>query len=135
MTTQRILPPYAAKLGIAIDHAESTGAPVLIMPFADGLTGRPGFLHGGAIGGLLEMAALSALRAELDAAGDDAVIKPITVTVDYRRGGRTVDTYASGSISRLGSRIANLEAVAWQDDRARPVASARMNVLLRRAEP
>lgn len=131
MTTQRKLPPYAAKLGIAV-HAHHEGLPVLIMAFADGLTGRPGFLHGGAIGGLLEMAALTALRAQLDRDGIEAALKPITVTVDYRRGGRTADTFARGVISRLGARIANLEAIAWQDDPTRPVASARMNVLLRR---
>ncbi|WP_375429138.1 PaaI family thioesterase, partial [uncultured Sphingomonas sp.] len=48
------LPPYADLLGIEVERGE--GAPVLMMPFADDVIGRPGFLHGGAISGLLEMA-------------------------------------------------------------------------------
>ncbi len=39
-------------------------------------------------------------------------------------------TRAQGIISRLGTRIANVEAIAWQDDRERPVAAARLNFLL-----
>lgn len=49
------------------------------------------------------------------------------------RGGRDHDTLAAGIITRLGNRVANVEAVAWQDDRARPIASARMNYLIERA--
>ena len=39
------------------------------MPFGDKVLGRPGFLHGGAIAGLLEFAAIGTLLREL---GDDA---------------------------------------------------------------
>ena len=124
------LPPYAALLGLTV-AGEEAGAPLLRMPFGDGVTGRPGFLHGGAIGGLLEMAAFSALYARF-ADDERPRIKPITVTVDYMRGGREADTFALGTITRLGSRVANLEAFAWQEDRSRPIAAARMNVLLAR---
>lgn len=122
------LPPYAQLLGLSVAGKED-GAPLLLMPWSTGVMGRPGFLHGGAIGGLLEMAALTALHARFDA---DArlQIKPINVTVDYRRGGREADTFALGVIARLGTRVANLEASAWQEDRAKPIAVARMNVLL-----
>jgi uncharacterized protein (TIGR00369 family) len=124
------LPPYAELLGLSV-AGEDAGAPLLRMPFAAGVMGRPGFLHGGAIGGLLEMAALAALHAAFDDA-DRPRIKPITVTVDYMRGGREAETFAIGTIARLGNRVANLEAQAWQDDRTKPIAAARMNVLLRR---
>jgi uncharacterized protein (TIGR00369 family) len=122
------LPPYADFLGLTIDGMQD-GAPVLVMPFTDTVLGRPGFLHGGAIGGLLEMAAISALQ---HAFSDDERprIKPINVTVDYMRGGRDHLTRAVGRISRLGNRVANVEATAWQDDPARPIAAARMNMLL-----
>lgn len=122
------LPPYADLLGLRIDGADD-GAPVLLMPFHDDVIGRPGFLHGGAIGGLLEMAAIAALQCAFSD-GDRPRIKPITVTVDYMRGGRDHETRAVGAITRLGNRIANIEATAWQDDRARPIAVARMNILL-----
>ncbi|HEV2567371.1 PaaI family thioesterase [Sphingomonas sp.] len=124
------LPPYAELLGLTV-AGEEDGSPILTMPWSAGVMGRPGFLHGGAIGGLLEMAAFAALHARYED-GDRPRIKPITVTVDYMRGGREAETFAIGRITRLGTRVANLEAVAWQDDRAKPIALARMNVLLSR---
>jgi len=100
------------------------------MPFHDDVVGRPGYLHGGAIAGLLEFAAFTALSRAI---GDDAVtMKPVTVTVDYMRGGMPGDTFAEAKIERLGKRMANVEAYAWQQDRAKPIASARINFLLGR---
>jgi uncharacterized protein (TIGR00369 family) len=120
------LPPYAELLGLSVEPGDA--APVLVMPFAEAVLGRPGFLHGGAIGGLLEMAAIGALQQAL---GDDvARIKPINVTVDFMRGGRDKPTRARGTVTRLGNRIANVEAVAWQDAPDRPIAAARMNYLI-----
>ena len=101
------------------------------MPFHEDVVGRPGFLHGGAIAGLLEFAALTTLWRELN--NDDIVVKPITVTVDYMRGGSDHETYATATIERLGARIANVEAFAWQKDRSSPIASARLNFLLERS--
>lgn len=124
------LPPYAETLGLTIEQGE--GAPVLVMPFRQQVIGRPGFLHGGALGGLLEMAAMGALLHALD--GAEARIKPINVTVDYMRGGRDKLTRAQGLVTRLGNRVANVEAVAWQDSRDRPIAAARMNYLLTRPD-
>lgn len=124
------LPPYAALLGARLEYAED-GTPVMRMPFAEAVLGRPGFLQGGAISGLLEVAAIAALRHALAEEGGGR-IKPINVTVDFMRGGRDHDTLAAGIITRLGNRVANVEAVAWQDDRARPIAAARMNYLIER---
>jgi len=124
------LPPYADLLGATIAEGED-GAPVLTMPFADDVVGRPGFLHGGAISGLMEVAAIAALQAALaDEGGGE--IKPINVTVDFMRGGRDKPTHARGIVTRLGTRVANVEATAWQDDPARPIAAARMNYLIAR---
>lgn len=127
------LPPYAALLGVAlVESGDPAAAPVLTMPFAIPVLGRPGFLHGGAIAGLLEVAAVAALRHALAGDASAARVKPINVTVDFMRGGRDKPTFASGTVTRLGTRIANVEAIAWQDDRARPIAAARMNLLLAR---
>ena len=126
------LPPYALMLGLTTE----TGAHgiQLRMPFSAEVLGRPGFVQGGAIGGLLEMAALAALVEGLTREGRDAASwKPINITVDYMRGARERDTVAAGRITRLGTRIANVVADAWQeDDPSRLVASARMTMLLRR---
>ncbi len=119
--------PYAELLGLSVEPGEV--APTLVMPFADAVLGRPGFLHGGAIGGLLEMAAVAALRQALESEGGGR-IKPINLTVDYMRGGRDKPTRARGTVTRLGKRVANVEAVAWQDEPDRPIAAARMNYLI-----
>ncbi|VVS98653.1 Phenylacetic acid degradation protein [Sphingomonas sp. EC-HK361] len=124
------LPPYADLLGATIGENED-GVPVLVMPFDDAVMGRPGFVQGGAIAGLLEVAAIAALQQALEAEGGGR-IKPINVTVDYMRGGRDKPTRARGIVTRLGNRIANVEAVAWQDERDRPIAAARMNYLIAR---
>jgi uncharacterized protein (TIGR00369 family) len=122
------LPPYAQLLKLRTE--EKDGTLRFIMPFHDDVVGRPGFWHGGAIAGLLEFAAFTAL----DRALDDASVtkKPVTVTVDYLRGGIPQDTYAEAVIERLGKRMANVEAFAWQGEPGRPIASARINFLLER---
>ena len=124
-----ILPPYAALIGITPDPG--TDEPILIMPFSDSVLGRPGFLHGGAIAGLMEMAAIAALQRAIEADGGGR-IKPVNVTVDFMRGGRDKDTRAVGIVTRLGTRVANVESIAWQDERERPIAAARMNYLIER---
>jgi uncharacterized protein (TIGR00369 family) len=124
------LPPYAELLGLATRRVES-GELLWIMPFREEVIGRPGFLHGGAIAGLLEFAALGTLY---DALGsrESVTVKPINVTVDFMRGGIEHETCAAATITRLGKRVANVEAHAWQQDRTRPIAAAHMNLLLRR---
>ena len=127
----RSLPPYAELLKLRFETLD--GSPVVVMPYHDDVVGRPGFLHGGAIAGLLEIAAFTALS---NAIGDTAVVmKPVTVTVDYMRPGVQRDTYAAASIERLGATIANVEAFAWQEQRDQPIASAGLNFLLERPEP
>jgi uncharacterized protein (TIGR00369 family) len=123
------LPPYAALLGLRTERRE--GELLWIMPFHEAVVGRPGFLHGGAIAGLLEFAALGTLHEALGGAGRVGM-KPINVTVEFMRGGIDHETFAAATIARLGKRVANVEAHAWQGDRARPIASAQMNVMLRR---
>ncbi len=123
------LPPYAEALELRIE--DNGGERHVVMPAGDHLLGRPGFVHGGALAGLLEIAAIVALRALL-AEEQAPRLKPVTVTVDFRRGAAMVETRAIGLVTRLGNRVANIDALAWQEDRAKPVASARMNVLIDR---
>ena len=124
------LPPYAELLHLRLEDGD--GGPMAVMPFDEDVIGAPGHLHGGAIAGLLEFAAFRALRLELD--DKDVVLKPITVTVDYMRPGTNHDTFATATVERLGVRIANVEAFAWQRDRKSPIASARLNFLLERPD-
>ena len=124
------LPPYGALLGLSTRRGED-GELLWVMPFREQVIGRPGFLHGGAIAGLLEFAALGALYEALGTR-EGVTVKPINVTVDYMRGGIDHETYAGALVTRLGTRVANVEAHAWQQDRARPIAAAHMNLLLKR---
>lgn len=127
------LPPYADALGIDIDHDED-GNPVLFYDYSDRVAGRPGFLHGGAMSGLMEMAAVAALRAELDRRGEKVKLKPVNVAVEFMRGGTEQRTFAMGQVTRAGRRVALVNAECWQDDRAKPIALAQMKILLSPAE-
>ena len=46
------------------------------------------------------------------------------------RGGRDKPTRSRGIVTRLGTRVANVEATAWQDDPDKLIAAARMNYLI-----
>jgi uncharacterized protein (TIGR00369 family) len=121
------LPPYAELLQLRTERG-ADGRMLWVMPFHADVVGRPGFLHGGAIAGLLEFAAYGELAHALEGRGLRP--KPISVTVDFLLGGKERDTFAGATIERLGARIANVEAFAWQKDRGTPIASARINFLL-----
>lgn len=127
------LPPYADALGIALDHDED-GNPVLFVDYSERVAGRPGFLHGGAMSGLMEMAAIAALQAELTRRGEAMKLKPVNVQVEFMRGGTEQRTFAMGKVTRAGRRVALVNAECWQDDPAKPIALAQMKVLLSPAE-
>lgn len=126
--------PYPRLLGVVLDGGGDGGddGVRLRMPFGEALIGAPGRLHGGAIAGLLELAGMAALLLALP--GDEPLprFKPLTATVDYLRAGAMRDTYAEATITRLGRRVANLDAVAWQYDHTRPIATAKLNIILAR---
>lgn len=122
--------PYADFLGIRAIGLRD-GAPLLAMPYAEGLSGLGDRLHGGAIAGLLEIAAIAAIDATLeDGAAARQRFKPINVTVDFMRPGLPIETYACGKVIRVGARIANVAVEAWQDDATRLIAAARMNLAI-----
>ncbi|NNC71778.1 MAG: PaaI family thioesterase [Sphingomonadaceae bacterium] len=122
------LPPYGEALGIEPIRDEHSRL-VLKLPFGNHVSGRPGFLHGGAIAGLLEIAGIMSLYDQLGE-DDRPQVKPITVTTDFMRNGFPKMTYAAGIITRSGRRMANVESFAWQDDESKPIAASRMNLLL-----
>lgn len=126
----KIFSPYAQTMGFTVARDEA-GSLILAMPADDGKRGRPGFIHGGALAGMLETIAYMALSDALGA-DDRPRIKPVTVTVAFMRGATEQTTYARATIERLGRRVANIEAIAWQQDPAKPVATAHMNVMLSR---
>ena len=127
MTTLLDTLPYARFLGL---RGEMDGDLLtVVMPFADRLIGDPMLpaLHGGSTAALLEMTAIAQValiypRLRLP--------RPINVTVSYLRSGRPQDVRARARISRAGRRVAHVQAEAWQDDAAQPIASLTANFLL-----
>ena len=112
--------PYAQFLGL---RAELAGDEMtMILPYSPHLIGNPLLpaIHGGVLGALLEITALAQLSI---AQGLARQPRPIDVAIDYLRSGRPVDTYARANIRRLGRRVANVQAEAWQEARLRPIAS------------
>lgn len=124
-----LLPPYAHSLGMEVERMEN-GTPVLMFDFSERIRGRPTFVHGGALGGLLEMASMAALGCVLRQSGALPPLKPVNLTVEFLRGAGEQRTFAHARVIRTGRRLANLRAEAWQEDRGKPVAAAWMNVRL-----
>jgi uncharacterized protein (TIGR00369 family) len=120
--------PFARCLGIRV--AEDG---VLHMPFSPKIIGNPILpaIHGGITGALLETTAIVGLTRELGAATRP---KPIGLTINYLRSGRALDSFANVSIVRQGQRIVAFQAQAWQDDPAKPIATAFGHFKLRQAD-
>jgi uncharacterized protein (TIGR00369 family) len=118
--------PYARTMGFTTSRDDGL---VVTMPPGDGVMGRPGFLHGGAMAGLLDFTAWVTL---FDALEDGATIKPISISTDFMRGGKLEPLHARATIVRLGRRIANVSVAAWQDDESKPVAAANLKFLIER---
>ena len=119
--------PYAGFLGIELDASQ--GELLVKLRYGAHLVGNPSLpaLHGGTMGALLESAAIFAVVWEAEAA---MLPKTITITIDYLRPARPVDTWARATITRQGRRVASVRAEAWQDDRDKPVAIATTHLLL-----
>jgi uncharacterized protein (TIGR00369 family) len=97
--------------------------------YAEHLTGNPlvPALHGGTLGALLESTAVFAVLAETES---PKTPKTISITIDYLRSARTVDTFARAEVVRQGRRVATVRSLAWQDDPGKPVAAANVLLLL-----
>lgn len=112
--------PYARFLGL---RAELKGDELtLIMPFSQHLVGNPLLpaLHGGVVGALMEVTALTQLAI---ASKSEKFPKAIDVNIDYLRSGKPVDTFARARVVKIGRRIANVQAEAWQGERSQPIAT------------
>jgi acyl-coenzyme A thioesterase PaaI-like protein len=119
--------PYLRFLGISADS--SSGELIGKMTYSDPLIGNASIpaLHGGAIGALLESTAIIQALWESETT---ALPKIVTITVDFLRSGRPVDTFAKGVFTKQGRRIVNVGVEAWQEDRSRPIARAQAIFLL-----
>ena len=122
-------PPYAGFIGMDVEIED--GRPLTILRKDSGNIGNPfvPMIHGGAVGALLEHAALMQLFFELEL-GLDRRPKIVNISIDYLRPCLLEDTFARGVIIRQGRRVANVRVEAWQSDRDRLVAAAHAHFLL-----
>lgn len=119
--------PYTKFMGMSVEEVD--GRLITRMAYDDKLIGNTVLpaLHGGTLAALLEAAALFQLAYELET---EAMPKVITLTVDYMRSGAPKLTHARAETTRVGRRVANVRAEAWQDDPNKPVTAANINFLL-----
>jgi uncharacterized protein (TIGR00369 family) len=119
--------PYVRFLGMTAELAgdEMTA----ILPFSDHLVGNTMLpaIHGGVLGAFMEMTALAQLSIREPLRRQP---KTIDITIEYRRPGRALTTYARADVRKLGRRVANVHVEAWQEERASPVAALRGHFML-----
>lgn len=131
--------PYVAFLGVEAFRSRETGGIDFVMPYSEHLIGtpKPPRLHGGAVGALLELAGSFAVILAARGKHGGALMglpKPIGITVEFMRGGAPDEMFARGEVLRLGRRVANVRATAWQgSDPSRISASANMHFLMPQA--
>lgn len=124
----------------AVPYAQTLGAkPIfigdeltLLMPYSDGNIGNPVLpaLHGGAIGGFMELAAIAELLHSSADGNIDNLPKPIGINIDYLRRGKPADTFARAVVFKRGSRVVNVRVQAWQEDFDKPIAALHGNFLI-----
>ncbi len=120
--------PYAKLIGLDF---ERFGEDVIFkLPNNPDNIGNPILpaVHGGVVGGFMELAAAIHLVMFMDT---PTMPKIVDFSLDYLRaakGGR--DTFAECQVVRQGSRVANVIINAWQTRREESVATARVHFLL-----
>ena len=123
--------PYAQFLGVC---AELKGDELtLVLPFKQDLIGNPMLpaLHGGVVGALMEITALTQLAI---ASKSQTFPKTIDINVEYLRSGKPIDTYARARVVKIGRRIANVQAEAWQGERLSAIAAMHGHFMLGEAD-
>jgi uncharacterized protein (TIGR00369 family) len=115
----RLATPYVGFLGVQAGWVD--GEVEIVLPYRPALIGNTSLpaLHGGVLAGFLELTALMTLAA-VAPSGRAATVD---FTIEYLRSAGPRDTLGKATIKRRGRRFANVDAVAWQDDPAKPVAA------------
>ena len=119
--------PYSNFIGV---EAKIEGADVLYrMGRRPSNIGNPSLpaIHGGVIGGFLELSAAIEILYTLDV---NEVPKVVDFSLDYLRPGRYKTMYANCTVLRQGRKLVNVSATAWQDSSDTPIATARCHFLI-----
>jgi len=121
--------PYASLLGMTATYEADTDKLLLCLPGSKSNIGNPTLpaLHGGAIGGFMEISAGIHLLMTMDTL---EVPRVVDFSIDFVRAGRLEDTWASCDVVRQGRKLVNVAIQAWQQDRESPIATARAHFLI-----
>ncbi len=119
--------PYARLLGI--EFVEDATELQFKMPTRQSNMGNPTLpaLHGGAVGGFMEMSAALHLLMTMETL---KVPRVVDFSIDYVRAGRMEDTFAQCDVVRQGKRLVNVAIKAWQGNPEAPIATARAHFLI-----
>ncbi|MGC8121872.1 PaaI family thioesterase [Marinobacter sp. VGCF2001] len=119
--------PYASWIGL---QCERFGDDLIFrLPKKEENLGNPILpaIHGGVIGGFMEMSAAIYLIMSQDTLRMPRIVD---FSLDYLRAGLNRETYAECHLTRQGNRVANVMISAWQKSRSQPIATARAHFLL-----
>lgn len=121
--------PYAGHIGL---QCERFGDDLIFrLPRKEQNLGNPLLpaIHGGVIGGFMEVSAAIYLMMSQDTFRMPRIVD---FSLDYLRAGLDRETYAECHLTRQGNRVANVMISAWQKSRREPIATARAHFLLDR---
>lgn len=121
--------PYASVLGVKPLFMGNDFT--LIMPYKQSNVGNPVLpaLHGGAIGGFMEITAVAQILLDHP---DEGLPKTVGINIDYLRRGKPQDCFAKAKITRHGRRIVNVNVEVWQDSPDLPIAGLHGHFLVQK---
>lgn len=119
--------PYAKLIGMQAFYIGDEL--VFKLPALDSNIGNPTLpaIHGGCIGGFMELAAGFYVLNEIACV---RIPKVVDFSLDYLRPGRFRDTYCRCQVVRQGRKVVNVSVSAWQTQEHEPIANARTHLLL-----
>lgn len=118
--------PYAETLGMScVRFGDDV---IFTLPPKDSNLGNPILpaIHGGVLGGFMEMSAMLYLMLNQDAGGLPRIVD---FSIDYLRAGLNQNTFAECRLTRQGKRVANVTVSCWQKSRSEPIATARAHFI------
>ncbi len=124
--------PYAELIGV--ECLQLGHELIFKLPKNPNNIGNPSLpaLHGGVIGGFMEVAAMLEVLYETKVT---TLPKVVDFSIDYIRAGRDQDTFARAEVVRRGRNVVNVSMSAWQASEETPIANARAHFLIKPVGP
>ncbi|WP_298633748.1 PaaI family thioesterase [uncultured Umboniibacter sp.] len=120
--------PYAQLIGV--EGMQLGNDLIFKLPKNPDNIGNPSLpaIHGGVIGGFMEVVAMLEVLYETKVT---TLPKVVDFSIDYIRAGRDQDTFARAEVVRRGRNVVNVSISAWQTSEDTPIANARAHFLIK----